>query len=170
LQAEVKEGRFRADLFYRLNVLPFVVPPLRDRMEDLDALLEHFVQESARKEGVTPIRFSPQADLALRRHNWPGNVRELRNLIERWTILHPGQTITPSELPPEMTGGAGEAAPSVGMLGTGSIEEVLDRLERQMIEQALAGTEGHRGLAADKLGISRHALKRRMARLGMQEE
>ena len=169
LQHEVKEGRFRSDLYYRLNVVPFTVPPLRERLEDLPPLLEHFIETSARKEGSAPIRLSPQVESALRAHSWPGNVRELKNLIERWTILHPGQTITPAELPPDMNGTGGQGLPAF-TLGAGSIEEVLDTMEKRMIGQALAETHGHRGLTAEKLGISRHALKRRMQRLGMQDE
>jgi DNA-binding NtrC family response regulator len=106
---------------------------------------------------------------ALRAHSWPGNVRELKNLIERWTILHPGQTITLAELPPDMNGAGGEGLPAF-VLASGSIEATLDSIEKRMIEQALAETNGHRGLTAEKLGISRHALKRRMQRLGMQDE
>ena len=170
LQTDVREGRFRSDLFYRLNVVPFTIPPLRDRIGDLPFLLSHFIEAAARKEGVAPIRISPLVDHAMRRYSWPGNVRELKNLIERWTILHPGQAITPAELPPDMNGMGAESEAGAFNLGEGSIEAVLDRFERRLIEQALAETQGHRGLTAEKLGISRHALKRRMQRLGLQDE
>jgi DNA-binding NtrC family response regulator len=170
LQLDVKEGRFRSDLFYRLNVVPFTIPPLRERAEDLTLLLEHFIESSARKEGVTPIHISPQVMQIMQGYGWPGNVRELKNLIERWTILHPGESITPAELPPDMNGGDVLQGTRAVSLGDGSIEDVLDRIERQLIDQALAATHGHRGLTAEKLGISRHALKRRMQRLGMQDD
>ncbi len=170
LQAEVKEGRFRADLFYRINVVPFTVPPLRDRMEDLPPLLAHFIESAARKEGAVPIRISGEVDALFRRHDWPGNVRELKNLVERWTILHPGQTITRAEVPPEMTGDSAGGPAAVPSLGGESIEAVLDRTERSLIDQALAEARGRRGQTAERLGISRHALKRRMQRLGMGED
>ncbi len=187
---EVDAGTFRQDLYYRLNVMPLTVPPLRDRDGDATVLSLHFIAELARQEGCAPIRL---ADGVLERFNaydWPGNVRELRNIIERLTILYPGQTITPGHLPAEFRERPGRGAvPSpapmadarssltpaaAGMVGEGGdgleededlghslSAEVLEK-ERQYILQALARTNGRKGLAAEWLGISRHALKRRM--------
>ena len=117
LQAEIAAGRFREDLYYRLNVVPIHVPPLRDRLEDVPALAEHFVQTLSAGSGVAPRPLAPEAIRALQRRSWPGNVRELRNALERLLILAPGRQITaadverilpgaeaaPPELPPETT-------------------------------------------------------------------
>ena len=168
LQSEMKAGRFRSDLFYRINVLPFVVPPLKVRMEDLTPLLTRFVQDSAMTEGCDPIRITTEAEAVLRSYDWPGNVRELKNLVERWTILHPGQSITIRDFPPELLRD-GEGGIADFQMGNGSIDDVMDRTERRIIEDMLAESEGHRGHTAQKLGISRHALKRRMQRLGIED-
>ena len=168
LQLEMKAGHFRSDLFYRINVLPFVVPPLKVRMEDLTPLLTRFVQDSAMTEGCDPIRITAEAEAVLRSYDWPGNVRELKNLVERWTILHPGQSITIRDFPPELLRD-GEEGVTGYQIGNGSIDDIMDRTERRIIADMLAESEGHRGHTAQKLGISRHALKRRMQRLGIEE-
>ena len=163
LEDEVRAGRFREDLFFRLNVIELIVPPLRARGEDLRELLDVFIESQAREEGCRPITIPPDTLDRLGAYSWPGNVRELRNLVERLTILHPGQRIRPDQLPAEFH--AGE--PRDHATRQASLEEQLQDTEREMIQQALDRTGGHKGRAAEELGMSRHAFKRRLHRLGL---
>ena len=163
LEEEVRAGRFREDLFFRLNVIELTIPPLRERGEDLGELLDVFIEAQAREEGCRPIAVPPDTLERLSAYSWPGNVRELRNLVERLTILHPGQRIRPGQLPAEFQP-ATDTPPSPR--GT-SLEAHLQDTEREMIQQALEQTDGHKGRAAEQLGMSRHAFKRRLQRLGL---
>ena len=158
LAEDVRLGRFREDLFYRLNVITLDIPALRERGEDVLLLAQHFARRQAAEEGVEPIRFAADSATALVHHRWPGNVRELKNLVERLTILSPGQLISPDLLPLPPPGG--QDAPQV-------LGDQLERAERDLVSDALSRTAGHKGLAANLLGISRHALKRRLQRLGL---
>jgi len=158
LSREVSDGRFRADLYYRLNVVPIEIAALKDRGADLFLLTAHFAERFAREEGCAPIRIGSAARALFAAHGWPGNVRELRNLIERLTILHPGVEIGAQHLPPEFARPVDAAAP-VELPGR------LAAAERDLVLEALARTRGRKGLAAQTLGISRHALKRRLKRL-----
>ena len=162
LTLEMRNGAFREDLFYRLNVVAVRLPPLRERGGDVLLLARHFAARYGREERCAPITFTPEAEAVLLAHRWPGNVRELRNLVERLTILGPGRSISPADLPPEMVApqAAAEGAPR-------AIGEELDIAERRLLEKALQDADGHRGRAATLLGISRHALKRRLQRLGL---
>ena len=162
LAARVRDGAFREDLFYRLDVVQLAVPPLRERGRDVLLLARHFAARYAREEGRVPVELSPEAEAALLAYRWPGNVRELRNLMERLTILCPGRTAGLRDLPPELGGAAAGAAPEARSIGA-----ELAGAERRLLESALREAGGHRGRAAEILGISRHALKRRMQRLGM---
>ena len=158
LADDVQSGRFREDLFYRLNVITLDIPSLRERGEDVLLLAQHFARRQAVEEGVEPIRFLPDSAQALVRHRWPGNVRELKNLVERLTILSPGQAISVAMLPSALQGLQIEPL----VLG-----EQLELAERDLVTDALSRASGHKGLAASLLGISRHALKRRLHRLGL---
>ncbi len=158
LAKEVAEGRFRADLFYRLNVVPITLPRLAERREDVMPLARHFAIRVADLEDAPPIAFSDAAVAALTAYDWPGNVRELANLVERLTILHPGREIGLEELPRDICGGGS---------GTSGIEAQLESTERDILDRALRAASGHKGKAADALGISRHALKRRLRRVGL---
>lgn len=164
LHSMVAEAQFREDLYYRLNVITVPVPPLRDREGDALVLTRHFAAHYAHQEGCAPISLSPEAEALLRAHSWPGNVRELKNLIERLTILYPGREIGVSHLPRELRGGAAGAADDGG---APSIGDHLEQAERQLLLDALSRSSGHKGRAAETLGISRHALKRRLQRLGL---
>lgn len=164
------EGTFREDLYFRLNVIQLNIPPLRERGPDVLALIRYFSRTFAREERSAPITLSPEAETALVSYRWPGNVRELKNLIERLTILHPGSEIPASALPRELV----EAGHAPGMLpamlpaqGNASIEDALASTEREMMLAALRDAGGHKGQAAERLGISRHAFKRRLQRLGI---
>lgn len=162
LADDVRQGRFREDLFYRLNVITLDIPALRERGDDILLLARHFAAHQAREEKVAPIEFQPDSAAALVRHRWPGNVRELKNLIERLTILLPGQTIGSAQLPAHLQ--SAEPAPS----SLSALDDQLERAERELVNDALSRSAGHKGLAADLLGISRHALKRRLQRLGIE--
>ncbi len=161
LAAEVRAGRYREDLYYRLNVVPMELPALQDRGEDVFLLAAHFAERFAREEGCAPVKLGEAARRLFRAYPWPGNVRELRNLMERLTILHPGQTIEPSHLPPEMR----PSDPGGPAAGRHALPERLAAAERDLLLEALARARGQKGLAAQLLGISRHALKRRLKRL-----
>lgn len=162
LADDVRQGRFREDLFYRLNVITIDIPALRERGDDILLLARHFAARQAREEKAAPIDFRADAAAALVRHRWPGNVRELKNLIERLTILMPGQVIAAAQLPTSMH----SVEPVPGALS--ALDDQLERAERELVTDALSRSAGHKGLAADLLGISRHALKRRLQRLGIE--
>ena len=159
LEQAVSEETFRHDLFFRLNVMPLQVPPLRERDRDIEILANYFAQRFAEETGNHNVGFGKSALTFFKSYDWPGNVRELRNLVERLTILHPGQVISVDQLPVEIR--------SVEPRGPVSIEESIDSVERNMIQDALLKCGGKKGIAAERLGISRHALKRKMQRLGI---
>jgi two-component system, NtrC family, response regulator AtoC len=163
LAAEVRAGRFREDLFYRLDVVRLHVPPLRERDRDVLLLAHHFAARFAREESCAPVSFTPEAEALLVTYAWPGNVRELRNLVERLTILAPGRAISPEDLPSELSAATATAPRPDGR----SLGAELADTEQRLLENALREADGHRGRAAALLGISRHALKRRLQRLGI---
>ncbi len=172
LAAEVAAGRFREDLFYRLNVICLRVPPLRERATDAIELAEHYAAQNAREEGGAGIRLTADVCAALLAYDWPGNVRELKNLIERLTILAPGREIGRADLPGEILAAqarnaAAQAGDSTPADQRATIGDRLAEAERELLVAALAECGGHKGRAADKLGISRHAFKRRLQRLGI---
>lgn len=174
LAAEVSAGRFREDLYYRINVICLQIPALRSRGDDVVHLAEHFASKYAQEEGVHPVGLCAAARARLLAYHWPGNVRELKNLIERLTILYPGRDIGLKELPLEIAAAgqelsdvAGASAP-VSPSGPPSINTTLAMTERELLLSALRLCGGHKGQAADRLGISRHAFKRRLQRLGIE--
>lgn len=177
LAAEVAAGRFREDLYYRINVICLQIPALCSRGDDVVHLAEHFARLYAQEEGVRPIGFSAPVLERLLAYRWPGNVRELKNLIERLTILFPGRDIGLAELPPEM-GVTGLSIPGTTRVATpatpvlaperASISDSLAVAERELLLGALRECAGHKGQAADRLGISRHAFKRRLQRLAIE--
>jgi DNA-binding NtrC family response regulator len=153
LEREVKAGRFREDLFFRLSALTIEVPPLRERPLDLEALAERFLRRAADAAGRRPPATGARFLAALRRYPWPGNIRELRNVIDRAVILADANELTPEQLPERFASGA-EAPPAT----SGPMRAQMDDLERRSLEQALSETGGNRTHAAKKLGISRRAL------------
>jgi len=159
LEQAVREGRFREDLYYRLNVFPIELPPLRERREDIPLLVEHFLKQRNRSPEVV----TPDAMELLVQYDWPGNVRELENVIERALILAGDGKITPELLPfGRSKGGSSIALPEGGV----NLEEV----ERELILQALRRTGGNKARAAKLLGISRRRLYSRMESLGISED
>jgi two-component system nitrogen regulation response regulator NtrX len=163
LEKEIERGNFREDLFYRLNVIPFTVPPLRDRVEDIPLLADHFLREFTTAYGRKPKELTDEALEALRRYSWPGNVRELRNLMERIVILHEPRRIEARHLPIDSVRKA-QLAKSEGF---GSLHEVKEAAEREYILRKLDETGGNVTRAAELLGLERSNLYRKMRALGI---
>jgi two-component system response regulator AtoC len=161
LDAEVKSGRFREDLYFRINVVTVKLPPLRDRAGDIPILVAHFLAKVARRESRAEASMSPEALDMLCRYSWPGNVRELENAVERAVAVAKGNVILPSDLPVEVYGGA---APAPG----GIIDDrpTLAELERRYIALVLSECAGNKKKAAEKLGIDRRTLYRALERSG----
>jgi len=159
LPAMIKAGEFREDLYYRLNVIPIQMPPLRERQGDVKLLAEHFLARYAPGK-----KLSAEALRALEAYSWPGNVRELQNTIERVTILSPGNVIELEDLPAEVLRGAPPPTNAVRLPPEGI---ALEAVERNLITQALERTGGNRTRAAELLGISRHTLLYRMEKYGL---
>jgi DNA-binding NtrC family response regulator len=162
LRDEVGAGRFREDLFFRLNVIPIAIAPLRERREDVLPLARHFLARHAREAGRQLV-FSPDAEQALQAHSWPGNVRELENAVERAVVLARESAIVPEDLLLE----AGMPRRDVPPSPDGSLQDVLDRAAAERIRTALEDAGGQRGEAARVLGIDRTTLYRMMKRLGL---
>ena len=164
LEKEIERGNFREDLFYRLNVIPFTVPPLRERAEDISVLAEHFLHEFTVAYGRRPKELSKDAVEALVAHHWPGNVRELRNLMERIVILNPSPRVEARHLPLEA---ARRAVAARAGEGFGSLQEVKEAAERDYILRKLEETSGNVTRAAELLGLERSNLYRKMKSLGI---
>lgn len=166
LEKLVNEKTFRADLYYRLNVIQITMPPLRNRKEDIPELLEFFTKQFAKKYEVPVPNIEPDAVSVLLDYSWPGNVRELRNLSERIVILSEKQTINKQDLLPFFQGMGGESGP-LPQNGSQSLFEEREEIEKQLIEEALAQTNGNKSAAAKKLGISRVTLYNKMKKYGL---
>jgi two-component system nitrogen regulation response regulator NtrX len=164
LPSEIRAGRFREDLYFRLNVIPIFVPPLRDRETDIPVLADHFMAEFAREYGRRPKKLDAAAASRLRAYRWPGNVRELRNVIERLIILAPGDTIGLQDLA-FLDGGASMAAVDIGELLP--LHDARDRFERDYILKALAAQNGNISRTAEVLGVERSNLYRKMRSFGI---
>ena len=171
LAAMVKEKGFREDLYYRLNVLRIHLPPLAERREDLETLVEHFRLRFTDEQGKPNLSFSPEAMRVMLRYAWPGNVRELENAVERAVTL--AQTVIHVEdLPPELLGEPGRAASSEPLVLPADgidMEATLERIERSLIRQALERANGVRTQAAKVLGLSFRSLRYRLQKLGMAQ-
>ena len=164
LPAEIRLGRFREDLYFRLNVIPIFVPPLRDRPDDILLLAQHFMTELSREYGRRPKQFDAGAAAGLRSCRWPGNVRELRNVVERMMIMVPGDTIRLSDL------SFLDAAGLVDLEEPGPVaplHEARDRFEREYILKALAAQHGNISRTAEVLGVERSNLYRKMRGFGI---
>ena len=167
LRAEVAEKRFRDDLYYRLNVVPIRLPPLRERTEDIPLLCRHFLSLFGRTLNLRATSFSPRAMELLGRYRWPGNIRELRNIVERVLVLHGHHDpIQPEHLPDEISHGA-PGGPAARLEKDVSLEDAVNRFERSLVENALAEAGGVQTRAAELLGTTRRILKYRMEKLGI---
>jgi two-component system repressor protein LuxO len=172
--SEVRAGRFREDLYYRLHVVPIHLPPLRDRGDDVVAIAESFLQQFSREEGRAFRGFQPDAEAALRAHPWPGNVRELENAIRTTVVLNDGESVAARMLPasvlararvePPEAQTAGMRAPPRGGAGAAAGIRPLDVIEREAIHAAIAECEGNVPKAAAHLGVSPSTLYRKLRR------
>jgi two-component system, NtrC family, response regulator AtoC len=165
LRAALEEGNFREDLYYRLNVVPLDIPPLRDRKEDIPPLARMFVERAARDLGRPVNGITPQAMKRLMEFHWPGNVRELENIIQRAVTLSSGTLLNLSDIhideaPPRTMNGAPPSLPE-GM--------TLEQWEEEMIREALRRANGNKSQAARRLGLSRNALRYRLSKMGIAD-
>jgi two-component system nitrogen regulation response regulator NtrX len=167
LQAEIRAGRFREDLYFRLNVIPIFVPPLRDRQEDIPLLADHFMAGFAREYGRRVKNFEPGAVTVLQHYSWPGNVRELRNVVERLMIMVLGDSITSADLSFLDLSGLPRPAASDAPAGRMTLHEARDRFERDLILRTLAEQQGNMSRTADVLGVERSNLYRKMKAFGI---
>jgi Nif-specific regulatory protein len=162
LEQEVQAGRFREDLYYRLNVFPIHVPPLRERKSDIVLLADYFVEKYAEKNGKLIKRISSPALDLLTSYHWPGNVRELENCIERAVILSTDMVIHSYHLPPSL-----QSAQSTNTEPTTTLEAALSRLEKELIVEALKITNGNMAAAARRLGITERQIGLRVHHYGI---
>ncbi|MBI4635652.1 MAG: sigma-54-dependent Fis family transcriptional regulator [Candidatus Rokubacteria bacterium] len=161
LEAMVRAGGFRDDLYYRINVVTIALPPLRERREDIPLLLEHFLEKFARRNGKAIRGLTREARDALLRYDYPGNVRELENLVERAVVLTRDEVVGLGDLPLVV-----EESPEEALEAT-SLPTVLEGIERRMISEALARAEGVQTRAAEILGISERVLRYKLRKLGL---
>jgi DNA-binding NtrC family response regulator len=169
LEREVAEGRFRSDLFFRLNVVPLTLPPLRDRREDITLLAAHFAAKAAEKHGRPQPELTPALYDALQEYDWPGNVRELENVIERLVVLTTGPRLGPEHLPEKMQRAV---LPEAGAATAGdtTLECAVMHLKRRLVRDALQHEGGNKVAAAKRLGISRSYLHRLISELDIKED
>jgi two-component system nitrogen regulation response regulator NtrX len=159
----ITRGTFREDLFYRLNVIPLIVPPLRERREDIPLLVAHFLREIAADQGLAPKTLHPSALDILTRHRWPGNVRELRNTVERLLIMVPGPVIGPDHLASSMGGAARPAVPVPP--ADASLRDARAAFEREFILRSLRAHDFNVSKTAEALGLERSHLHRKIKML-----
>jgi len=181
LKRQVAEGRFREDLYFRLNAVPISMPPLRERRDDIELLALHFIGQFCGEMGRPPARLHPAALQALADYAWPGNVRELKNVIERVLLLETEEDILPQHLPPEISagallpGGGGADSGATARIPTGDpfprgVVRPLAQIEQMAIGHAIAVCEGNKTRAAQMLGISRQTLRTKLNELRMEDE
>ncbi len=169
LESMVNDGRFREDLWYRLSVLPVVIAPLRERLDDIAVLSQKFVAELSKEHGRSAITLTPDAALVLRAHSWPGNVRELRNVIERLVIMTDGTTIDGTAITRAMGRSAITKDDKASDDGSQLVERRRDA-EKTAVLDALARAKNNRSTAAKILGVSRRTLYNKLAELGIDGE
>ena len=171
LTNEIAEGRFREDLYYRLNVVPVVIPPLSERREDIPALVQHFTAHYASDRRVPTPEVAADAMVALQSHDWPGNVRQLRNVIERTIILAPGDRIGRIDLdllPAEVLGDDGRGEGAGAMMGS-PLREARETFEREYLRVQIRRFSGNISRTASFIGMERSALHRKLKLLGIAE-
>ncbi|TWU26642.1 Transcriptional regulatory protein ZraR [Novipirellula galeiformis] len=182
LTGAVTSGSFRQDLYYRINVVNIVLPPLRERPGDVTLLVDHFLTEAAESCSREIEGFDREAIAALQNYSWPGNVRQLENIVERAVLLGRGSLLTVDDLPPEVTGRTGDvafASPAtsptsrinhvIGQLDGKTLREALEAPEREIILQSLRSHRWNRAATADALDINRTTLYKKMKRLGLDD-
>jgi DNA-binding NtrC family response regulator len=164
----VRQGRFREDLYYRLNVVTLTLPPLRARRQDIPLLIDHFLRELAARHGRGPVAVDPEAQRRLLAHDWPGNIRELQNVLERAMLLAEQDVIGPEHLPPEVRAPVGKSAAMANEVGADGAAAAplrsLEEIERDYVLRVLTATRGNRDETSRILGISRRTLSRMILR------
>lgn len=170
LEVEIREGSFREDLYFRLNVLPFHVPPLRERKEDIERLAKHFLNYFCSQESRETKSMTPEALLALNAYNWPGNIRELKNLIERMVIMTPGQTISRDDLPQSIRDSAAAKTGEIdlGAAAAASYREAKELFEKQFLQQKLEENNWNVSRTAEEIGLERSNLHRKIKSYGLE--
>jgi len=166
LQKEVKEGRFREDLFFRLNVFKIMLPPLRERKEDIPELSKHFLEKFSKSLNKSILDFSPETIKILKSYNWPGNIRELQNVIERAVVLCNSNIITPRELPEDLVQ-TGETANIANIFENETLDDAIERIEKNLILKALKKTGFSQTHTAELLGIKRTTLRYKLEKYGL---
>jgi len=164
LETQVRDGKFRQDLFHRVFVFPIVLPPLRDRTEDIPTLIEHFSAHVCTQNGWKPVAFTPCAVRALQRHSWPGNVRELRNMVERLMLLASGSEVDEETVRQVLTPAG---TPAKADMGSGPLANRVESFERDVILAELKRTNFHMTNAAKALGLERSHLYKKAEQLGI---
>ncbi|NJB67001.1 transcriptional regulator with GAF, ATPase, and Fis domain [Desulfobaculum xiamenense] len=185
LEQEVARGNFREDLFYRLNVIPLHLPPLRERGADVLLLADYFLSRFAQEQGITPLRLAPEARAMLQVYDWPGNIRELENFMERLSILCEGEIIQPTDLPEKIWSSAGRELPEAPLpaepvqVGFAwpqirdlrdhdmDLKTFLDAVEEKLLLEALDMADGVKNRAAEVLGIKRTTLIEKLKKKGL---
>lgn len=162
LEQQVRDGKFREDLFFRLNVVRLTMPPLRDRTEDIPLLLAHFIKQFSEENGVPPLTLEAGALRTLQTYPWPGNIRELRNFCENAVVLRRGGSFTEYDLEPKYRGTAAAGAAPAATAPVGSSLSVEDN-EKRLLQEALLKSRGNRTKAAELMGVSRRTLHRKIA-------
>jgi len=170
LELEIEEGRFREDLFYRLNVVPIHVPPLRERREDIPMLIQHFAEIMAKHDGVTPRRFEEGAIKRMLDLPWPGNVRELRNTVERLLILSPGDVVRAEDVDVLASGRGGDADVGGELLSVETFSDFKDRAERAYIVRHLRDNDWNVAETARKIDMPRSNLYKKIEKYGLARE
>ena len=162
----VEEGRFRQDLYYRINVINIELPPLRERIADIPNLAEHFLKTTVEETGKAVHDFTPETLALLQQYRWPGNVRELQNVIERAVLLGKTDRVRPEDLPSDLLSG-GPVTSTV--VRDGTLKDALEGPERQIIFEVLESNSWNRNQTAEQLGINRTTLYKKMKRLGLED-
>lgn len=167
LLLEIEAGRFRQDLYYRLNVIPIHVPPLRDRLQDIPLLVEDFLNETAMESTMGRKRIEPGVLALLQQYSWPGNVRELRNFVERLIIMTPGESIGPDDLPRDFLNQVGECRVHQDYFSYATLREARCAFERDYLNHKLDTFKHNVSLTAAHIGVERSHLYRKMKALGI---
>jgi two-component system nitrogen regulation response regulator NtrX len=168
LEKEMEEGRFRQDLYYRLNVIPLRIPPLRDRKEDIPLLVDRFLKDFALKEGDVEKRVTDDVRASLMGHNWPGNVRELKNIIERLVIMTPTGVISKCDISPLFEEGRKEVLPDDPGISSDSFRTAKQDFERQYIIRKLREFDGNISRTAEAIGLERSNLHKKIRGYGLE--
>lgn len=168
LERSIEEGTFREDLFYRLNVVEVMLPPLRDRKEDIPALVDHIIRNSSTEYKKTITGFSPEAMALLKSYNWPGNIRELKNICERAVLMSNGPLLTVEDLPISLQKSSRRIS-WLNEISGDSLKEIVAEVEREVILKALEENNWNRSAAAQSLKMNRSSLYAKMKELGIIE-